>query len=330
MSAEHARGQRTADRAGSPPASGRRKRILWALKIAGTIAGFTYVAWLVDPEDVSRAAARIDAGAFALACAIAAFNLLVGAVRWRVLLAAYGAPSRPSILHLARVYLVGFFDNNYLPGGLGGDVVRGIVTRASFGERGATASMTVVLVERALGLAGLLLIVSGTYLARPLPHTEGVLPFSALLLAAAFGGVLAVAAGRRLAPSLPGRLATIAASLPRIERPLPFAGALLLSLVTQTLVAVTGFVILRSIAGDAVTIVDALVIVPLAMAAAYFPFSVGGAGVREGAFVFLCTTALSMSRADALASSLLLWVTQLAVAAVGGVAQLLWPLETRE
>lgn len=83
-------------------------------------------------------------------------------------------------------------------------------------------------------------------------------------------------------------------------------------------------------AGGRVSLGDALVVVPLAMAAAYFPFSVGGAGVREGAFVVLCTTALSMSRADALASSLLLWMTQLAVAAFGGLAQLFWPLEARE
>lgn len=318
MAAENASGAR------------RRRAALWALKIAGTALGFAYVAWIVDLREVSDAILRISGWAFAAACAISAASLLVGAARWRILLAAYGAPHRPSFLRLSHVYLVGFFYNNYLPGGLGGDVVRGVVTRASFGERGATASMTVVLVERVLGLSGLMLVVSGTYLARPLPGTEGVLPLSLLLLGGALAAVLAVAAGRRLAPSLPGKLGEIAAALPSIERGLPFASALLVSLVTQMLVALTGWVILSSITGGLVTLPDALVIVPLAMAAAYFPFSVGGAGVREGAFVVLCTTALSMSRADALASSLLLWMSQLAVAGAGGVAQLLWPLEAPE
>lgn len=308
----------------------RKRAALWALKIAGTALGFAYVAWLVDPREVGGAMGRISGVAFAAACAISASNLLVGAVRWRILLAAYGAPERPSVLRLFHVYWVGFFYNNYLPGGLGGDVVRGVVTRAAFGARGATASMTVVLVERALGLSGLLLVVTTTWLVRPLPGTEDVLPFSLLLLGAAIAGIAAVAAGRRLAPVLPGKLGEIAASLPEIVRPLPFAGALGVSLITQVSVAATGWVIFASITGGRVSLGDALVVVPLAMAAAYFPFSVGGAGVREGAFVVLCTTALSMSRADALASSLLLWMTQLAVAAFGGLAQLFWPLEARE
>lgn len=307
----------------------RRRAALWALKIAGTAAGFGYVAWAVPLGRVARAIGRVDLAALAAACAIAVVGLAVGAVRWRVLLAAYGAPHRPSLARLFHVYCVGFFYNTYLPGGVGGDVVRGVVTRASFGERGATASMAVVLVERALGLSGLLLLVAGTYVARPLPGTEGVLPFSALLLALAFAAIFALAAGRRLAPSLPGKLGEIAASLPAIERALPFAGALGLSLVTQALVAITGWVILASVSGGRVSLPDALVVVPLAMAAVYFPFSVGGAGVRESAFVVLCTRAPLLSEADALASSLLLWGVQLAVAGAGGIAQLVRPLEAR-
>src|SRR5690606_27519054 len=98
-----------------------------------------------------------------------------------------------------------------------------------------------------------------------------------------------------------------------------FAGALAISLATQALVAIAGWVILASVSGGRVSLADALVVVPLAMASAYFPFSVGGAGVREGAFVILCTSALSMSEADALASSLLVWIAQLLVAGAGGV-----------
>lgn len=304
----------------------RRRAIVWALRILGTTAGFAYVIAIVDPQDVSDAVSRVSAVAFVAASLTTGVNLLVGAARWRMLLAAYGAPARPSILRLARVYLVGFFYNLCLPGGVGGDVVRGVVTRDSFGARGATASMTVVLVERVLGLSGLLLLVSGTYLVRPLPGTERVLPISALFLAGAALGVLALAAGRRAARFLPGKLAAIASSLPTIERPLPFVGALLVSLVTQTLVAVGGWFLMASITGGRVTLADALVVVPLAMAAVFFPFSVGGAGAREAAFVALGTSALGMSRADALASSLLLWVSQLAVASVGGVAQLVAPL----
>lgn len=306
--------------------SRRRAAVLGSLKIAGTAAGLAYVLVRVDLAEVSRVIARISPIAFAAACGICAANLLAGAVRWRSLLAAYGAPSRPSLPYLARVYLVGFFYNNYLPGGVGGDVVRGIVTRASFGERGATASMTVVLVERVLGLVGLLLVVSGTYLVRPLPGTEGLLPMSVFLMGTAAAAIGVLGTARELAPRLPGRARAIAAALPRIERPLPFAGALAMSLVTQALGALGGWVIMTSITGGRITVGDAFVLVPLAMASAFFPFSIGGSGVREAAFVELGARVLGMSEADALGASLLIWVAQLAVAAAGGLVQLLAPL----
>ena len=313
-----------------PPAAPGKSRVKaifwWVLRIGGTGAAFAYIASIVDLEDLKNAIFNVAPWAFLAACATTGVNLFVGAARWRILLAAYGAPNRPSIPFLARVYLVGFFYNNFLPGGVGGDVVRGIVTRRSFGARGATASMTVVLVERALGLSGLLLLVSGATILWPLRNTSSVLPFAAIGLVIAACGVASVAAGRRLAPLLPGRLGMIAASLPVIERFGPFFGALAISLVTQGLVALSGWFLLSSVTDGAVSLTDAFVLVPLAMAAAYFPLSVGGAGVREGAFVAIGTAALGMTRADALAASVALWMTQLAVSSLGGIWQLVSPI----
>jgi hypothetical protein len=111
-----------------------------------------------------------------------------------------------------------------------------------------------------------------------------------------------------------------------IERFGPFFGALAISLVTQGLVALSGWFLLWSVTDGAISLTDAFVLVPLAMAAAYFPLSVGGAGVREGAFVAIGTAAFGMTRADALAASVALWMTQLAVSSLGGVWQLVSPI----
>lgn len=312
----------SAPRTGTPP---RWRRWLWlALRLAGTAAGFGYVATLVDPSEVGDAFGRASLLALGGAALVTAINIGVGALRWRVLLAAYGAPRRPALSRLYHAYMVGFFYNNYLPGGLGGDVVRGVVTRQSFGERGTTASLAVVLVERALGLSGLLLLVTATYLVRPIAGTQGVLPWSALGLGLAAGGIVGLAAGRRLGGVLPGRLGTIAASLPAIERFGPFFLALGLSLVTQSLVSLTGYLVVHTV-HPAFELGDAMVIVPLAMAASFFPLTVGGAGVREAAFVELGTRALGMAHSDAVAASLLMWLTQLAVAGIGGLLQLVTP-----
>ena len=305
-----------------------RKWIVRGLQLAGTTIAFGYISTLVEPDDLGDAFGQIEVWAFVAACLISSINLCVGAVRWRILLAAYGAPHPPPLLELTRVYWIGFFFNNFVPGGIGGDVVRGVVTRAAFGD-GGVGSVTVVLVERVLGLSGLLLLVSGVYVLRPLPGTEGVLPYSALGLLAAFGAVVAVAVGRRFARFAPGPIAKILASLPRIERWGPFAGALAMSLLTQTLVALTGWTLLYSVSGGTVSVADALVVVPLAMAAVFFPLTVGGAGARETAFIALCGVALAMDEPEALAASLLLWASQLLVAAFGGLAQLIRPVASR-
>lgn len=311
------------------PKSRARTIALWALRIGGTAAGFGYIAWTTDFAEAGEAIARISPWAFSGAAAMTVVSLVIATFRWRLLLSAYGAPHQPSVLFLMRVYWIGFFYNTCLPGGVGGDVVRGVVARESFGENGTAASMLVVLVERVLGLSGLLIVVSVTYLIRPLPGTEGVLPFSGLLLLGAAAGVGGLAMSRRIAPMLPGRLGKIAASLPTIQRGLPFFGGLVLSLGTQASVAVTGWFLLDSVSGGTVTLGDAFVLVPLAMASAFFPFSVGGAGVREGVLVALCSAALDMPRADAFAVSVLIFLAQLAIAVPGGIVQLVAPVRAK-
>jgi uncharacterized membrane protein YbhN (UPF0104 family) len=120
--------------------------------------------------------------------------------------------------------------------------------------------------------------------------------------------------GRRLARFLPGPLARIARQLPLVVRPLDFAAATLLSLATQLAAVVTGWLILRDL-HPSVTVADALLIVPAASATAFLPLTVGGTGVREAVFVLLGGKLLGMSSDDAVATSLLLWISTLIVGA---------------
>src|SRR5262245_8265768 len=115
----------------------------WLLRWVGTIAGIAYIATLIDLDDVKAAFGRLSGGAMALAIALVGANVVVGAARWRALLTAYGALTRPSLLRATQLYFISFFYNNFLPGAVAGDVVRGVVTRDVFGERGATAGLAV-------------------------------------------------------------------------------------------------------------------------------------------------------------------------------------------
>jgi len=293
-----------------------------ALRVLGTAAALVWVAMRVDLDDAKDALAAIPLATFALAAALVAANVVAGAVRWRILLGAYGATRMPRFATLVHLYFVAFFYNNYLPGAVVGDVGRGVVTRDAFGERGATGALAVVLVERVLGLFGLFaLIAVGLVAARGGLDTHVLWWWTVLGSAGSLALVAAIPIAKRLAPHLPGPLGRIAAKLPALVDRRAFALAIALSVVTQALIAAAGWVLLAALAP--VGFVDSLLVVPLAAATAFLPITVGGAGAREAVYIALCGQLFAMPRADAFAASLALWIAHLAVGACGGISQLL-------
>jgi uncharacterized membrane protein YbhN (UPF0104 family) len=289
---------------------------------AGTIAGIAYIATLIELEEVKDALGRISPGAIALATALCGANVVLAAVRWRVLLGAYGASSRPSLARATQLYFIAFFYNNYLPGAVAGDVVRGVVARDAFGERGATAGLAVVLVERALGLFGVFLLLAiGLVAAGDAIDVGSLWIWSALGIAGSFAIVLALPFSRRLGRFLPGRVRTIAERVPALSSPGAFVLATVYSIGTQLLVAVAGYVLLHAVE-PRVDFGASLLIVPLAAATTFLPITVGGAGAREAVYITLGASLFAMPRADALAASLALWLAHLVNGAVGGIVQL--------
>lgn len=288
------------------------------LRLGVTGAAVAWVFSKVDLHALGDAIFRVSALAMLVACGSTAMNLVVGSLRWQILLRSYGAPHVPSLSTLVRLNYIGFFYNTCLPGGVGGDVVRGYASRAAFGEDGAAGAGAVVLVDRVLGLVGLLLVVAITGSLFPL---EGTDPTHITLVSVGGIGVSALAIlgitiGRSLAPYLPGILATYAKRLPRIVQWGPFLVAILLSVVTQSVVAWTGHVIVASLQPH-IALTSSMVVVPLAMATTFLPFLVGGTGAREAVFETLYGP-LGVPRADAIAAGLLVWFSQVLVAAVGG------------
>lgn len=292
-----------------------------ALRVLGTAAGLAWIATRVDLHTAGAALGRIPVATFGLAIALVAANVVAGAVRWRVVMRAYGAARIPALPRLVYLYFVAFFYNNYLPGAVAGDVGRAVVTRDAFEGEGATGALAVVLVERALGLFALFALLGVGLL-----DAGGALETGALWWWTAIGGaascavVAAIPLARRLAPYLPGPLARIAARLPAFHDLRMFAIAIALSVVVQALIALAGWVLLAAV--GPVGLGPSLLVVPLAAATTFLPITVGGAGAREAVYVTLCGRLLGMPAADALAASLGLWLAHLAVGAAGGVAQL--------
>ena len=299
-----------------------RKTAVTLLRWLGTAAAIAYIATLIDPDELGSAAKRISLGAMAAATALVALNVVAGAERWRALLAAYGAQSRPSLGRATRLYFISFFYNNFLPGAVAGDVVRGVVSRDAFGEHGTTASLAVVLVERALGLAGIFVLLAlGVAFAGGAADTGNLWVWSAIGLGGSAAIVLSLPLARRLSRLLPGKLGELAARVPELTRRGPFASAVGYSLATQGLIALAGWILLRAVE-PSVDLGSSLLIVPLAAATTFLPITVGGAGAREAVYVTLGASMFHMTKSDALAASLALWLANLLCGAAGGVLQL--------
>ena len=298
------------------------KRWGWLVRWGGTAAGIAYILHVVDFAEARTAFARIPIAAIGLAIALVAANVVAGAARWRTLLVAYGANHRPTLARATQLYFISFFYNNYLPGAVAGDVVRGVVTRDVFGERGATAGLAVVLVERALGLFGVFLLLAiGLVVAGGGVDTGSLWIWCALGIAGSLALVLALPFARVLAKFLPGKLRTIAEKVPALTSVTAFVIAIVYSIATQALVALAGFVLQHAV-DPQVGLGASLLIVPLAAATTFLPITVGGAGAREAVYITLGASLFGMPKADAVAASLALWLAHLVVGAIGGLLQL--------
>ncbi len=316
------------DTGGRRTASGERRRryLRWG-RIAVTIAAVGYLASRVEPRDVLEAFQRLSLGAALTAITVVFFGLACGMMRWWLLLRAYGAIDVPRWTRIAHLYFVGHFYNTYAPGGVGGDVIRGVAGRKAFGDvdwASATSGVAVVFIERVIGVSALLVLAAGAYLLQPIPGIANVGLWAALGLGAAAGALIGIAIAPRLAPFLPNALGKPLRALPRLFSIGPFLAAVGLSLIIHALNIVAGHVIMHSLE-PSVTWSQSAVVMPLIGASAFFPFTVGGAGVREAAFAALYGT-VGVPEASAYAASLSFWATQLISAGIGGVVNLVVPL----
>jgi uncharacterized membrane protein YbhN (UPF0104 family) len=315
-------------RGGVGRTSGERRKLYfkWG-RIAVTIAAVAYLASRVDPGDVVAAFRRLSPSAALIAVAVVFFGLVCGMMRWRLLLRAYGAIDLPSWPRVAHLYCVGHFYNTYAPGGVGGDVIRGVAGRKAFGDldwASATSGVAVVFIERVIGVSALLVLAAGAYLIRPIPGMESIELWATLGLGAAAAALVGIAIAPRLAPHLPEKLGKPLRALPRLYSIGPFVGAVFLSLVIHSVNIVAGHAIIHSLE-PSVTFAQSAVVMPVIGASAFFPLTVGGAGVREAAFAALYGT-VGVPEATAYAGSLAFWATQLITAGVGGIINLVVPL----
>jgi hypothetical protein len=270
-------------------------RLLWLVKIVVSAGLLVLLFSRVDLARLWEIARGASVPWLTAAVGIYLGMTLVSAWRWGLLLAAQHVPV--SFGTLAGSFLVATFFNNFLPSNIGGDVVRVSDTARAAGSK--TLAATVVLVDRGIGLLGLVFIAAiGTTIAAADSPTLG--PLGPGMLWAALGLGLVASGLMVLMPDGIGgllrplqrlhhdwvntRIARLTSALGRFgAAPGSLAACFAGAVVVQALIVVFYAAAARALAVP-IPIAHLAVLVPLSFIVQMAPVSVNGFGVREATF----------------------------------------------
>jgi hypothetical protein len=287
----------------------------WAPLLIRVVVVGALAWWLLSKADLNEllgAVRRLPLWAFGGALALVTAAIALSTLRWRMLMRAFGATHIPSLPSLLRLVFVGIFYNTYVPGAVGGDVVRAVVSRQCFAE--PAASSVVVLLDRVIGLSALGVVF---LVALPFGPTLVDPATAAPWLAALIGaGVLALVAAR-----MSGLLSRWWKRVPRVHTPTELIKAFVVSMACHGL-SISAFVLMSAGLELPLYASDLLVVVPLGMVASVVPIAIAGIGPREAALVGLLGL-VGLGQTEALALSLGYAAALLIAAALGGLLQLL-------
>jgi len=304
------------------------KELRWQ-PILRIVISISLIALLLSRANLSELAEALKSTNiwYLLFALLLAFSqVFISAYRWQIMLSpkAIQVPLRS----LMSIYLVGSLFNKFLPTKLGGDVVRGYELARFSGK--AVDSAATVLMERIVGFTALFVIcwISLLFGFQRLEGTSTLPIVGAMSLAFVFS--LAVLFNARLMDktlsltrfvkrwNLEDRLKKVYNSLHSLTAS---KGVLLcafvLSLVAQFVGIASTFLISKAL-GLNVSFVYFLTVVPIIWVITMVPISIGGLGVREGAFV-LFFGQQGVSTENALLLSLLWWALTLVIGLVGGI-----------
>jgi hypothetical protein len=289
----------TTDPAEPAAAPGLARRVLVPVVKVGVSAALLVVLFSrIDTARFWQYARTASIGWLGCALGLYLAMLLVSTWRWALLLRAQHA--RVAGGTLVSSYLVATFFNNFLPSNIGGDVVRIADTAPAAGSK--TLATTVVLIDRAIGLIGLVLVAAmGATVAAALLGSSTVPVWPSVLWAGfAFASVVSVPAllaptsvGRALRPLrvfheewVTERIGRITGALARFrEQPVALVGCFAGAVAVQVILVLFYVAIARSM-GIPVSPWHLAVIVPVTFVVQMLPVSVNGFGVREATFSY--------------------------------------------
>ena len=302
------------------------KRYLWTLARLGVTGGLLwYISGKIDFGQALRLILGAHPGWAALAVGMIMAQLFVIALRWRYLARMTGpAPGYPLF---ARFTVEGMFFNQALPSSVGGDAVR-MYRLARCPGIGTTRAISSVLLDRAFGLLGIV-VIAGIFLVPFVGLVTDPTPKNgAILLVAAGAGGFALFLALDLLPQSLRRWKVVTEFLNMsrqarrvFQEPLQMMRIGITTVVGQ-MIALSSLYVLALALNVEVSYAMTMAVLPITTLIATVPITIAGWGLREGVMVMALSYA-AVPEAQALALSVMYGLALLAAGLPGGAIWLL-------
>jgi len=307
-----------------------KKWLALVLKIAVSGGLIWYLIGNIDLDAAQSRLAEVDPLMLLVAAALLLFQMVIAGLRWGAVLNAISITL--PFWETVRLFYIGVFFNQALPGGTGGDAVRVYMAyKADIGLRGALNGVILERVATVLALVLLVLCTMPLFMGNLDDASRAwVIPSIALVSAGALVGVIILCMLDRLPESLRqwrvarglGNLAGDARAV--FLRPAHAGRALFWSAAGHINIAICVYVLAVGLALP-IGVFDSIVLMPPVLLVMTIPISIGAWGVRENAMV-VAFGLVGVTAEGATVLGLLLGLVGLVVAIPGG---LLWFLGRR-
>jgi uncharacterized protein (TIRG00374 family) len=292
--------------------------------------------WKEGPPRLWQTLNAIETGALLLSVVLMGSTILLGVVRWRMVLRVQGL--HLSLSRTAKISLVAHFFNSFLLGSTGGDLMKAYYAARETHHK-KTEAVTTVFVDRLLGLwamllfAGIMMIPNADLISRNAASRAA----SGLILAMLAGCTIVVFIAFRggVSKGWAGAHDWLR-RLPKgdyLERSLEscrrfgaerffISRTLVVSMLLNTM-CVLQLLVLSHGLGLGIPPLPLFVIVPVIICISALPITPSGLGVRENLFVHMLSAPINVDPTKALSLSLLAYAGSLFWSMVGGVVYLL-------
>jgi uncharacterized protein (TIRG00374 family) len=279
-------------------ASRSRGRWMFLLKLTVSAGLLLILFRQTAPERLWVQLRHVSIGWLVLALGLYLAMILASAWRWGLLLRAQAVDVPGG--RLVSSFLVATFFNNFLPSNIGGDVIR--IRDTAPAARSKTTATLIVLVDRLLGLLGLLLVAAVG--ASVISHVSGASPspiwppliwiglvglttaFVVLLVAPGLVSTILGPLGMLRSEWVRVRVERLSTALERFrDSPRELAACFVGAVGVQGILVLFYVAIARGL-HIPVSLAHLAVLVPLSFVVQMLPVSVNGMGVREATFSY--------------------------------------------